>query len=144
MTSKRILRIGAALPFLAAAMLLLSTTQASADSYNYSNWSTGRITFGPSGGTWTTAVYPNTSTYPHRSRVGLCQNFGFYNCQVSATGNTWVRAAARCRNSAYSTTIAYGPWSQTLSTAVCPSNYPYYYGTTWSRVASISYSNYSY
>jgi hypothetical protein len=116
--------------------------------FNYSNWSNvnGTITFGPGGGSYTAFPWKIFTANPDQAKGYFCENFGFFNCQVTPAGNTWLMTYARCYSGAIggsTSSDVQSAWSTSIPSVTCPAGYPNL-GEEWIKVASVSYSNFSY
>jgi hypothetical protein len=117
-------------------------SQAKADDFNYSGWFTSQFTFGPAGHTYTAVPWKVFTTNPDQARGYFCENFGFFNCQVTPDGNTWLRTFAECWSGAIgssSSTTIQSDWSTSIPSKACPAGFPNL-GTEWIQAASISYT----
>jgi hypothetical protein len=129
-----------------SAMGLLFASQVEADHgggdpYHYSAWSTTAIGFSVAGQGWLAHAQFINSTNPDQARAYFCQQFGFFNCQVTGPTDTWVRSAGQCWSGAVgssSQAIVTSAWSRTVASVTCPSNKPNL-GTNWVQVASIPF-----
>lgn len=115
-------------------------THGGSDPFHYSDWSTGWINFTVAGQNWGAISMADYTANPDVFGAYFCQKFGFYNCQVTGPTDTWVRAAAKCKNSGGTQTDwIYTAWSRSVPTVSCPSSYPYIATAVYAQVASIPY-----
>jgi len=116
-----------------------SKVQAHHGVFHESSWQTSMFIFGTAPNSWDAVPQKIFNTNPDQARAYLCQNFGFFNCQVAAP-DTQVAAGAHCWSgtvgSSNVTSVA-SSWANTIATVACPAGFPNI-GTSFVKVRTMN------